>query len=71
MFSENNILSNYLRDLANCTTLLIDQTLREHLQILGERREGIRYVQKWHLRYKTGDIPKTKQSRAKVTRECL
>jgi len=26
---------------------------------------------KWHLRYKTSDISETKQSRAKVTTECL
>jgi len=27
-------------DLAHCSTLLIDLTLRKHLQILGERRGG-------------------------------
>jgi len=37
MFSENNITTNYLRDLAHCNTLLIDLTQWEHLQILGER----------------------------------
>jgi len=41
MFSENNITTNYPRDLAHCTTLLIDLTLGEHLQILGERRGGL------------------------------
>jgi len=51
--------------MAHCTALLIDLTLGEHLQILGERRGG--YVQKWHLRYKTSDISETKQSRAKLT----
>jgi len=28
-------------DLAHCVLLLIDQTLGEHLQILGERRAGM------------------------------
>jgi len=41
MFSENNITINWLRDLAHCTTLVIDLTLGEHLQILGERRGDI------------------------------
>jgi len=35
MFSENN------KDMTHCTTQLIDLTLGEHLQILGERREGM------------------------------
>jgi len=30
-------MTNYPRDLAHSTTLLIDLTLAEHLQILGER----------------------------------
>jgi len=38
MFSENNITTNLPRDLAHCTTLLINLTLAEHLQILNERR---------------------------------
>jgi len=29
------------------------------------------YVQKWPLRYKSSDISEMKQSRAKVTTECL
>jgi len=29
------------------------------------------YVQNWQLRYKTSDISEMKQSRAKVTTECL
>jgi len=28
-------------------------------------------VQKWHLRYKTSDISEVKQSRVKLTTECL
>jgi len=38
MFSENNITTNYPRNLAHCTTLLIDLTIGKHLQILGERQ---------------------------------
>ena len=55
--------------MAHSTTLLIVLTLGEHLQIVGERRDG--YVQKWHLWYKTSDISETKQSRAKVTTQCI
>ena len=28
-------------------------------------------MQKWHLQYKTSDISETKQSKAKLTKECL
>jgi len=44
MFSENNITNNnyYPRDLAHCTTLIIDLTLREQYKMLGERRWGMR-----------------------------
>jgi len=66
MFSENNITTN--GSLHYTAQLLIDLTLGVHLKILG-KDEG--YVQKWHLRYKTRDIYETKQSRAKVTTECL
>jgi len=65
MFSENNITTNYPRELAHCTTMLIDLSLGERLQILGERRVGM---------YKCDTklaISETKQSRAKVTAECL
>ena len=41
MFSEINIATNERMDLAHCTALLIDLTLGEHLQILGERRRGM------------------------------
>jgi len=34
-------MANYPRDLAHCTTLLIDLTLGDHLQSLGERRGGM------------------------------
>jgi len=40
MFSENNITTNLPRDLAHCTTLLIDLTLAERL-LLNERLEGM------------------------------
>jgi len=30
-----------------------------------------RYGQKWYLQYKTSDISEMKESRAKVTTECL
>ena len=53
-------MANYPRDLAHCTTLLIDLTQVERLQILDERRGE--YIQKWHLRYKTSDISEMKQS---------
>jgi len=38
MFYENNITTNQPSNLAHSTTLLIDLTLWEHLQILDERR---------------------------------
>jgi len=44
--------------MVHCTTLLIALTLGEHLQ-------------KWRMRYKTSDISEMKQSRAKLTTECL
>ena len=53
--------------MAHCTTLLIHVTLGKQLQISGKKG----YVQKWHLRYKTSNISETKQSRAKLTIECL
>jgi len=56
-------------DLADCTTLLIDLTLGEHLQILGERRRG--YVHKWHLQYKTSDILQRSSLEPNFTTECL
>jgi len=68
MFSENNSTTNLPRDLADCFILLIDLTLGEHLQILGERREG---TQKWHLRYKTSGIPDTNQPRKKLLKTVL
>jgi len=61
-------MSNEPRDLAHCTTLPIDLTLEEPLQILGVTWEGITKVafviqNQWYL--------ETKQSRAKVTAEFL
>jgi len=56
-------------DLAHGTTLPIDLTLGERLQMLGER--GGVCVPKWQLRYKISDNSQTRQSRAKVTKECL
>jgi len=41
MFSESNTTTKWPKELAHCTTLLIDLTLGEHLQILSERRRGI------------------------------
>jgi len=35
----------------------------------GQKTRG--YVQRWRLLYKTSDISEMKQSRAKVTTECL
>jgi len=37
MFSETNLTINYPRNLAHYIALLIDLTLGEHLQMLGER----------------------------------
>jgi len=34
-------------------------------------RKTRRYVQKWHLRYKTSDISEWTQSRFKLTTDCL
>jgi len=61
MFSENNITTDQSRDLAHCTTLLIDLT-RGTSPNFGRKTRGL---QKWHLRYKTSDISETKRSRAK------
>jgi len=41
MFSKNNITTDYLRDLAHCTTWLSDLCLGELLQMLGEGRGGM------------------------------
>ena len=45
MFSENSVTTNWPRDLAHYTILLIDRTLAKHLQILGENERGRPYVQ--------------------------
>jgi len=70
MFSEINITTNYPRDLARYTTLLIDRfNYRGTSPNFGWKTRG--YVQRWHLRYKTSDISEAKQSRANVASECL
>jgi len=49
--------------------MFIHLTVGEHLQILGEKDEGLRA--KVAFLYKTSDISERKQSTAKVTTECL
>jgi len=65
MFSENNITTKYLSDLAHCTTQLIDLTPR-NISKSGVKTSGM---------YKS-DICDTKQEislkrRAKLTTGCL
>ena len=55
--------------MAQCTTLLIDLTLEEHLQIWGEKRGGMCKRGIFHAKPATS--LKTKRSRAKVTTERL
>jgi len=61
MFSEANITTNYPRDLAHGTTLLIDLTLGEHLQILGERRGSMYTIPAISLKWSSLE-PKLLQS---------
>jgi len=58
-------------DLAHCTTLLFDLTLGERLQILGERRGGMYKSGICDTKPTIGLICETKQSRTRVTTECL